>query len=106
MPRDFAAPGTRGCSRAGSRPPDPFPGIRPACSISRGRDLNGSLLVSVERSKLLRVRKALFHCGRAHVGIVRATPLAGGTRMRLVIAMDPESMSILEDAILSAVGGD
>ena len=86
-----------------SQPRGSSEATRPTCRISRSRSLNGSLLVTVESSQLLLVRRAIVQAGREHVGIVRAATIAGGTRVRLLIALDQESTPIVMDAIMRAV---
>jgi hypothetical protein len=72
--------------------------------ICKTRDLDGSLSVTVESSQLLQVRRAIVKSGCAPVGIVKAVPLAGGTRVRLLIALRPESLQPVMDAIMRCVG--
>jgi hypothetical protein len=67
------------------------------------RELNGSLSVNIDSSQLLHVRRAIVQSGCEHVGIVKAVPLAGGTRMRLLVAVDQEHMAQVRDAIIAEV---
>jgi hypothetical protein len=80
-------------------------GLRPSTSyrISRSRELNGSLCVTVDTSQLLRVRRAIVQCGCEHVGIVKVMRLACGTRVRLVIALEQGSVATVTKAITDAV---
>jgi len=71
--------------------------------LSRSRERGGSLSVTVETIHLLRVRRAIVTCGCEHVGIVKAAPLACGTRVRLLIAVPPRSVHAVMDAIRAAV---
>jgi hypothetical protein len=82
-----------------------YPGIRPSCSVAPSRSLNGSLVVTVERSRLLRLRKAIVESGCKRVGIVSATPVACGTRMRMLIAMEPQSVPVVMGAIQAEMDG-
>jgi hypothetical protein len=70
-----------------------------SCRITHGRDLGGCLAVTVDTARLLHLRKAIARCGAKDVGIVRATPLACGTRVRLLIAARPESFACVSEAI-------
>ena len=77
------------------------------CRISRARDLGGCLAVTVATSQLLYVRRAIVQSGCEDVGIVKATPLACGTRVRLLIAARPESFARVTESIrrvLEALG--
>jgi hypothetical protein len=71
--------------------------------ICKSRELDGSLCVTVETSQLLRVRKAIAQSGCKPVGIVKAAPLAGGTKVRLLIALRPEFVDRVMDSIMRAV---
>lgn len=73
--------------------------------ICKSRELDGSLCVTVETSQLLRVRRAIVQSGCKPVGIVRATPLACGTKVRLLIALRPEFADRVMDSIVRALGG-
>ncbi|MGZ5032011.1 MAG: hypothetical protein ACXWAC_02340 [Usitatibacter sp.] len=73
------------------------------CRISRARDLGGCLAVTVATSRLLHVRRAIVQSGCESVGIVKATPLACGTRVRLLIAARPESFACIADSIRHAL---
>ena len=82
----------------------PESGVQPVtCRISRARDLGGVLAVTVATSRLLHVRRAIVQAGCEHVGIVRATPLACGTRVRLLIAAQPESFPCIAESIHRAL---
>ena len=72
--------------------------------ICKTRELDGSLSVTVESSQLLKVRRAIVQCGCEPVGIVKAVPLAGGTKVRLLIALRPEFVHPVMDAIMLCVG--
>jgi hypothetical protein len=79
--------------------------VRPVTyRICRSRELDGSLSVTVETSQLLRVRQAIVQSGCKPVGIVKAAPIAGGTRVRLLIALRPEFVQAVMDAIMRCVG--
>lgn len=71
--------------------------------ISKTRDLQGSLSVTVETSQLLQVRRAILKSGCEPVGIVKAVPLAGGTKVRLLIALRPEFAQPVMDSIMRCV---
>ena len=82
----------------------PESGIHPVtCRISRARDLGGTLAVTVPTSRLLHVRRAILRSGCADVGIVKATPLACGTRVRLLIAAQPGSFEAIAESIHRAL---
>ncbi len=72
--------------------------------ICKSRDLDGSLSITVETSQLLNVRRAIIQSGCKPVGIVKAAPLAGGTRVRLLIALRPEFVDRVMESITRAVG--
>lgn len=76
---------------------------RPTCRISRSRQRNGSILVTVDTKMLLRVRRAIVQSGREHIGIVKAESLSCGTRVRLLIALDQDHVHDVMDAIMRAV---
>ena len=86
-----------------AQPRKSSPDLEPRCRISRCRELNGSLSVTVDSSRLLHIRRAIVRAGREHVGIVKAASLAGGTRMRLLIACDPKSMHSIMQALAGAM---
>jgi hypothetical protein len=71
--------------------------------ICQTRELDGSLSVTVETSQLLRVRKAIVQSGCKPVGIVKAVPLAGGRKVRLLVALRPEFVHQVMDAIMRTV---
>jgi hypothetical protein len=71
--------------------------------ICKSREIDGSLCVTVDTSQLLRVRRAIVQCGCKPIGIVKAVPLAGGTRVRMLIALRPEFVAQVMDAIARAV---
>ena len=82
----------------------PEPDMHPVtCRISRARDLGGTLAVTVPTSRLLHVRRAIVQAGCADVGIVKATPLACGTRVRLLVAAQPESFPRITESIHRAL---
>src|SRR5476649_2554769 len=72
--------------------------------ICKTRELDGSLSVTVESSQLLQVRRAIVKSGCTPVGIVKAVPLAGGTKVRLLIALRPEFLQPVMDSIMQSVG--
>jgi hypothetical protein len=72
--------------------------------LSRSRERGGSLCVTVDTSQLLRVRRAIVTCGCEHVGIVKAAPLACGTRVRLLVAVPPKAVQRVMESIRQAVG--
>ena len=72
--------------------------------ICKTRELDGSLSVTVESSQLLKVRRAIVQCGCTPIGIVKAVPLAGGTKVRLLIALRPEFVHPVMDSIMRSVG--
>ena len=71
--------------------------------ISRSRERGGSLAVTVPTSQLLLVRRAIVQSGCEHVGIMTASLLACGTRVRLIIAVPPQAVSRLMDRIRHAL---
>ena len=87
---------------------EPIPGSRRSFAsvapstfrICKTRDLDGSLSVTVESSQLLQVRRAIVKSGCAPVGIVKAVPLAGGTKVRLLIALRPEFLQPVMESIM------
>jgi hypothetical protein len=93
-----------------SAQPDPgsqrqLPSVAPSTfRICKTRELDGSLSVTVESSQLLQVRRAIVQCGCKPIGIVRAVPLAGGTKVRLLIALRPEFVAPVMDSIMRSVG--
>jgi hypothetical protein len=58
----------------------------------------------VESSQLLKVRRAIVKSGCTPIGIVKAVPLAGGTKVRLLIALRPEFLQPVMDSIMRCVG--
>ncbi len=83
----------------------PFENLVPSTfRICKTRELDGSLSVTVESSQLLRVRRAIVQSGCKPVGIVKAVPLAGGTKVRLLIALRPEFVQPVMDSIMRCVG--
>lgn len=72
--------------------------------ICKTRELDGSLSVTVESSQLLQVRRAIVQSGCKPIGIVKAVPLAGGTKVRLLIALRPEFVQPVMDSIMRCVG--
>jgi hypothetical protein len=78
----------------------------PRYRICKSREFDGSLCVTVETSQLLRVRRAIGQSGCKPVGIVKAAPLACGTRVRLVIALRQEHLDRVMRAITQAVEVD
>jgi hypothetical protein len=92
---------SRSSSTARRLPPD-GPGVS-TYRLSRSRELGGSLSITVRTSELLRVRRAIVRSGCERVGIVKAAPLACGTRVRLLVAVPPGSVATLMDCIMRAV---
>jgi hypothetical protein len=90
-------------AQSGSMRHTPSDGVAPAYRISRARDLGGSLSVTVKTSHLLQVRRAIVQSGIERIGIVKAVPLACGTRVRLLVAVPPQSVEALMDFIMRAV---
>ncbi|MGZ5089491.1 MAG: hypothetical protein ACXWF6_19675 [Usitatibacter sp.] len=85
--------------------PRSFEKIAPSTfRICKTRELDGSLSVTVESSQLLQVRRAILQSGCKPVGIVKAAPLAGGTKVRLLIALRPEFVPPVMDSIMRCVG--
>jgi hypothetical protein len=58
----------------------------------------------VDTSQLLQVRRAIVQSGCAPVGIVKAAPLACGTRVRLLIAVRPDHVHKVMESIMRSVG--
>jgi hypothetical protein len=71
--------------------------------LTPSRELHGSLCVTVETSQVLRVRRAIIQSGCRPVGIVKAIPLACGTRVRMLIALSPEFTQPVSEAIENAL---
>jgi hypothetical protein len=71
--------------------------------LTPSRELHGSLSVTVDTSQVLRVRRAIIQSRCHPVGIVRAVPLAGGTRVRMLIALRPELIPAVSEAIERAI---
>lgn len=71
--------------------------------VTSSRELDGSLSVTVDSSQVLRVRRAIVQSGCRPVGIVRAVPLACGTRVRLLIALRREFIPRVSEAIAAAI---
>jgi hypothetical protein len=74
--------------------------------LSGDRSRGGSLTVTVDVAKLLLVRRALFQSRIPGIGIVKAAPLACGTRVRLMIAVPPQSLRDAMEAIRRVLDGD
>ena len=81
----------------------PAPDVAPSYRISKSREIGGSLSVTVDASQLLHVRRAIVQSGCRHVGIVKAVPLACGTRVRLLIAVTPDEVRPVMDSIMRTV---
>jgi hypothetical protein len=81
--------------------PDEINAIRsaPTYRLSRSRERGGSLAVTVPASQLLLVRRAIVQSGCEHVGIMTASLLACGTRVRLIIAVPPQEVARLQECI-------
>jgi hypothetical protein len=71
--------------------------------LTRCRDFGGSLSITVDSSQVLQVRRAIVQSGCHPIGIVKAVPLAGGTRVRMLIALRPELVQPVRDAIEHAL---
>jgi len=84
--------------------PSLVPNAVSACRMTRAHDPDGSISVTVDTSQLLRVRQAIVQSGCKPVGIVRAVPLAGGTKVRLLLALPPEHVEPVMDSIMRRVG--
>jgi hypothetical protein len=72
--------------------------------VTPSRERHGSLSVTVDSSQVLLVRRAIVRSGCKPVGIVKAVPLAGGTRVRMLIALAPELAGPVGEAIQQALG--
>ena len=84
---------------------EPPESIAPTYRICKSRELDGSLSVTVETSQLLQVRRAIVQSGCKPVGIVKAVPLACGTKVRLLIALRPEFIDRVMNSIRRALQG-
>ncbi len=71
--------------------------------LTPSRELHGSLCVTVASSQVLQVRRAIVQSGCRPVGIVKAIPLAGGSRVRMLIALRPEFVRPVGEAIERAL---
>ncbi len=71
--------------------------------ITPSRERHGSLSVTVDSSQVLQVRRAIVQSGCKPVGIVKAVPLAGGSRVRMLIALAPELARPVGEAIERAL---
>jgi hypothetical protein len=74
--------------------------------LTPSRELHGSLSVTVDSSHVLHVRRAIVQSGCRPVGIVKAIPLAGGTRVRMLIALAPELVRPVGEAIKRALAAE
>jgi hypothetical protein len=72
--------------------------------IAKSREIDGSICVTVDTSQLLRVRRAIIQSGCRPVGIVKAAPIAAGTRVRLLIALRPDFVAPVMEAITREMG--
>ena len=73
--------------------------------ITPSRERHGSLSVTVDSSQVLQVRRAIVQSGCRPVGIVKAVPIAGGTRVRMLIALAPGLAGPVGEAIERALHG-
>jgi len=73
--------------------------MRTTVRLTPSRELNGSLSVTVDSSQVLHVRRAIVQSGCHPVGIVKATPIAGGTRIRMLIALPLRFLEPVREAI-------
>jgi hypothetical protein len=71
--------------------------------VTHSRERDGSLSVTVNSSAVLKVRRAIVRSGCHPVGIVKAVPIAGGTRVRLLIASRRELIPRVTEAIARAI---
>ncbi|HXZ48860.1 MAG TPA: hypothetical protein VEG27_07545 [Usitatibacter sp.] len=71
--------------------------------ITPSRERRGSLSVTVDSSQVLQVRRAIVQSGCKPLGIVKAVPLAGGTRVRMLIALRPEFVQPVGEAVRRAL---
>ncbi len=71
--------------------------------VTPSRELHGSLCVTVDSTQVLQVRRAIVQTGCHPIGIVKAVPLAGGTRVRLLIALPPELVRPVGEAVARAL---
>jgi len=77
--------------------------MRTSVRLTPSRELNGSLCITVDSSQLLHVRRAIVQSGCHPVGIVRAVPIAGGTRIRMLIALPLQLLEPVRTAIERAL---
>jgi hypothetical protein len=77
--------------------------MRTSVRLSASRERNGSLCVTVDSSQVLLVRRAIVRSGLHPIGIVKAVPIAGGTRVRMLIALAPHLIRPVEEAIARAL---
>lgn len=77
----------------------PIAGLR----LTKSPELGGSLQVTVDSRQLLAVRRAIHRCGCKSLGIVRASRIAGGTRMRMLVALRLEDVARVRRAIENEV---
>jgi hypothetical protein len=57
----------------------------------------------MDTSQLLHVRRAIVQSGCHPVGIVKAVPIAGGTRIRMLIALPLRLLEPVREAIERAL---
>jgi hypothetical protein len=77
--------------------------VHPILHVTPSRERHGSLSVTVDSSQVLLVRRAIVQSGCRPVGIVKAVPLAGGTRVRMLIALAPGLAGPVGEAIQRAL---
>src|ERR1700741_57623 len=85
------------CDAAGRSP------VATPLRLTASPELGGSLQVTVESRHLLAVRRAIHRCGCKSLGIVRASRIAGGTRMRMLVALRLEDVARVRKAIENEV---
>jgi hypothetical protein len=67
--------------------------------FSRSRERSGCLSITVDSCDVLRVRRAIVQSGVHPIAIVKAAPLAGGTRVRMLIALPAQHIGPVQEAI-------
>ena len=74
----------------------------PACRLTKGRDPSGSICVTVATTRLLHVRRAIVQARITNVSIMKATPLACGSRVRLTLTVPVAAIQQLMERIAIA----
>ena len=72
--------------------------------LSCNRDRDGMLYVTVPSRDVLRVRRAVVSAGCHPIGIVKAAPIANGTRVRMVIAVPAALLREVEESVMRELG--